>query len=219
MHGSGYASGSGSAWRLIRIQDPDLDPHHCFNKLMLTMLVIFSSECPPEDFLSFTVQTSDLHCSFSIAVLPAWTSRVLSSLPLKPPLNRLQLPVTWAGWEGQAEDGHLPADDLTALGADAGLGGPGPQRGGRPGPGGGRLWPRPPGSARAARRGAAQPGLRYVNPHLRGRGTKWYSQLWMAFSPKVPMYRYRYKNSDTICIPSPKCCLYTYIFLFWNWVS
>ena len=84
MHGSGYASGSGSAWRLIRIQDPDLDPHHCFNKLMLTMLVIFSSECPPEDFLSFTVQTSDLHCSFSIAVLPAWTSRVLSSLPLKP---------------------------------------------------------------------------------------------------------------------------------------
>ena len=38
------------------------------------------------------------------------------------------------------------------------------------------------------------------NPHLHGRGTIWYSQLWMATSPKVPMY----KNSESICIPSPK---------------
>ena len=53
----------------------------------------------------------------------------------------------------------------------------------------------------------------------------------MAFSPKFPMY----KNSETVCIPSPKYCLYTYIFKFmkqfcfhkflrtffkvWNWVS
>ena len=48
------------------------------------------------------------------------------------------------------------------------------------------------------------------NPHLHGRGTIWYSQLWMAFSPKVPMY----ENSETICIPSPKYCLYTYVFKF-----
>ena len=32
----------------------------------------------------------------------------------------------------------------------------------------------------------------------------------MAISPKVPMY----KNSETICIPSPKYCLYTYVFKF-----
>ena len=32
----------------------------------------------------------------------------------------------------------------------------------------------------------------------------------MAFSPKVPMY----KNSETVCIPSPKYCLSTYIFKF-----
>ena len=49
-----------------------------------------------------------------------------------------------------------------------------------------------------------------INPHLRGRGTIWYSQLWMAFSPKVPMY----KNSETACIPSPKYCLYTYVYKF-----
>ena len=49
-----------------------------------------------------------------------------------------------------------------------------------------------------------------LNPHLRGRGTIWYSQLWMAISPKVPMY----KNSETLCIPSPKYCLYTYVFKF-----
>ena len=49
-----------------------------------------------------------------------------------------------------------------------------------------------------------------INPHLRGRGTIWYSQLWMAISPKVPMY----KNSETICIPSPKYCFYTYAFKF-----
>ena len=48
------------------------------------------------------------------------------------------------------------------------------------------------------------------NPHLHGRGTIWYSQHWMAFSPKVPMYT----NSETICIPSPKYCLYTYVFKF-----
>ena len=28
-----------------------------------------------------------------------------------------------------------------------------------------------------------------INHHLRGRGTMWYSQLWMAFSPLVPMYK------------------------------
>ena len=51
--------------------------------------------------------------------------------------------------------------------------------------------------------------LTSYNPHLRGRGTIWCSQLWMAFSPKVPMY----KNSETICISySPKNCLYTYVF-------
>ena len=38
------------------------------------------------------------------------------------------------------------------------------------------------------------------NPHLHGRGAIWYSQLWMATSPEVPMY----KNSESICIPSPK---------------
>ena len=32
----------------------------------------------------------------------------------------------------------------------------------------------------------------------------------MAFSPKVPMY----KNSETDCVPSPKYCLYTYVFKF-----
>ena len=31
--------------------------------------------------------------------------------------------------------------------------------------------------------------------------------VWMAFSPEVPMY----KNSKTVCIPSPKYCLYMYI--------
>ena len=32
----------------------------------------------------------------------------------------------------------------------------------------------------------------------------------MAFSPKDPMY----KNSETVCIPSPKYFLYTYVFKF-----
>ena len=31
-----------------------------------------------------------------------------------------------------------------------------------------------------------------------------------AFSPEVPMY----KNSKTVCIPSPKYCLYTYVSKF-----
>ena len=38
----------------------------------------------------------------------------------------------------------------------------------------------------------------HLNPHLHGRGTIW--MLWMAFSPKVSVY----KNSETICIPSEK---------------
>ena len=31
-----------------------------------------------------------------------------------------------------------------------------------------------------------------------------------GFSPLVPMY----KNSETVCIHSPKCCLYTYVSKF-----
>ena len=34
--------------------------------------------------------------------------------------------------------------------------------------------------------------------------------VWMAFSPKVLMY----KNSETVCIPRPKYCLYTYVFKY-----
>ena len=43
-----------------------------------------------------------------------------------------------------------------------------------------------------------------------GPGTLWHSQIWMAISPKVPMY----KNSETICIPCPMYCLLTYAFKF-----
>ena len=43
-----------------------------------------------------------------------------------------------------------------------------------------------------------------INPHLRGHGT-----MSLYNTPS-----FVYKNSETICIPSPRHCLYTHVFKF-----